>query len=113
MPIPRGEINPQFHPTNSGSFSQISHYISAPIPPRSGFDRVIGVIRGPQAESVVVLCGQDDSGETGLPRHGDPLSRAELGGVEHGRVRVPRPPLRVRESVGAEMQEEGHLRELP
>lgn len=109
MPIPRGEINPQLHTTNSCSLSQFSQHISTPIPPRTRSHRVISVLRGPQAEPIMVLCSQNDSRKTRIFRHTDPLSRIQLSRVEHRWVGVPRPPLRVRESVGAEMQEKGHF----
>jgi len=42
-----------------------------------------------------------------------PLRCVELGGVEDGGVSVAGTPFGVREGVGAEMEEEGHVAQLP
>lgn len=43
----------------------------------------------------------------------DPLSGVEVGGVEDGGVNVAGAPFGVGEGVGSEVEEHGHVAELP
>lgn len=43
----------------------------------------------------------------------DPLGRVDIGGAEYGGVGTTRAPFGIGEGVGAEVEEEGHVLELP
>src|SRR6186713_388823 len=75
--------------------------------------RVPRRFRGPEAEAIVVLRGEDHRLEARIPRRSRPLRRIETRRVEDGRVFFPFSPLPVRERVHAEVDEHREFVALP
>lgn len=113
VPIPRREVNPNPNPRRRRSRRQLGHDVALPALPRGGPHRVVGVGGGPEAEAVVVLGSEDEAGESVVGGGAGPLGGGEGRGVEDGGVGEAGAPLSVGEGVGAEVEEEGHLRLLP
>lgn len=113
MPIPRRQINPKLNTGDRGGVGQFSDDIAGAVLPGAGLDGVIGVERRPEAEAVVVLGGENDAGNSGGFGDGDPVGGVEGGGSEDRRVNVAGSPLGIGEGVGAEVEEEGDVGEVP
>lgn len=60
-----------------------------------------------------MLGSENHAGKSGVLGYSHPLSCVEVGGVEDVGVGVAGTPLGVREGVWAEVEEEGHVAELP
>src|SRR6187431_2812209 len=75
--------------------------------------RVSRRFRGPEAEAVVVLRGEDHRLEARIPRRSRPLRRIEARRVEGGWVFFPFSPLPVRKRVHAEVDEHREFIALP
>src|SRR5262249_12994613 len=63
----------------------------------------------PEAESVVVLRGEDHRAETGVARDACPLPGVERGGRERTGILVAVPPFAIAERVHAEVEEHREL----
>lgn len=61
----------------------------------------------------MVLGGENHARKSRFLGHAYPLRCVEVGGVEEVGVGVAGAPLGVREGVWAEVEEEGHVAELP
>lgn len=111
--VPRGQVNAEADPRRPDRSRCIGKDIAAAAFPRGGGDGVVGVLGGPEAEPVMVLDGEDDPREA--VGRGDvcPLSGVEAIWGEDGRIGAAGSPLGVGEGVGAEVEEEGHLAQLP
>lgn len=113
VPIPRRKVEPEAEAGVLGGGGQVGDNIAGPIPPLARPHRVIGILRGPQGEAVVVFRSQNYSRKSGFFGNSNPLSSIELRRVEHGRVGTAQTPFRVREGVHSEVQEHGHFAKLP
>lgn len=113
MAIPRRKVDSKSNAGVLGGGGELGDDVAAPIPPAGGTDRIVGVIRGPQAEAIVVFGSYDDSRKARVFGDPYPLRCVEFCGVEEGGVDVAGTPLGVGEGVGAEVEEEGHAAELP
>ena len=111
--IPRRQINAEPNAGVLGGGSEVADDVAVAVPPFGGKYRVVSVVRGPQAETVVVLRGKDHAREATFFGNSYPLSGIELCGVEGGGVGVAGTPFRSGEGVDAEMEEHGHVAELP
>ncbi|XLR66689.1 hypothetical protein S83_017361 [Arachis hypogaea] len=85
---------------------------SAGLPGR-GADRIVNVLGKPQAETVVVLVGEDDAVEAVEFGEVYLVSGAKVSRVEEGRVYVAGTPLLSGEGVETEVEEEEHVTQLP
>jgi len=70
-------------------------------------------LRGPEAESVVMLRSQYHRLEARALCGACPLPRVECGGVENGWRLLPVSPLAIRERVHAEVEEDRQLVAMP
>ena len=61
----------------------------------------------------MVLRSQNNARKSRRFGDGNPLTRVEIGGEEDGRIGSSVAPFGVSEGVGAEVEEESHLCELP
>lgn len=113
MTIPRRKVNSKADAGILCGGRKLGDDVAIPVLPVAGTHGIVGVIRGPQAEPVVVFCSEDYCGKTRIFSDPYPLRCVELGGVEDGGVSVAGTPLGVREGVGAEVEEEGHVAQLP
>lgn len=113
VPVPRREVQPQPDTFGARGGGELADDVAGAALPRRGGHRVVRQGRGPEAEAVVVLGREHDAPEPSRRRRARPLARVERGGREHGRVGAAGAPLGIREGVGAEVEEEGHLGELP
>ena len=111
--IPRREVDPEADAGVPGGGGEFADDVPLAAPPSAGTHGIIGVLRGPQAEAVVVLGRDDHAREAAFFGDSYPLSGAEVCGVEDGGVHVAGTPLRVVEGVDAEVEEECHVAELP
>lgn len=111
--IPGRKVKPQSDTCFPSSVSKVTHNVTTAIPPGARADRVVGVVGGPQAEPIVVFGGENDARKARVFGDLDPLSGVELRGVEDRRVSVACAPLGVREGIGSEVEEHGHVPELP
>ena len=113
MSIPRRKVKPQIDPCLPGRLSQLANDISSPISPRAGADRVVGVLTGPQAKPIMVFGRENYARKSRVLGDSDPLSGVESRRVEDGGIRAAGAPLGVCEGIGPEVEEEGHVGELP
>jgi hypothetical protein len=74
---------------------------------------VLGELRGPEAEPIVVLGGQDEQLDAGVFEHSRPLAGVKVGRVEQRWVFLALTPLAVGEGVHAKMGKGDELVPLP
>ena len=111
--VPRGDVNPELHPTPLASDGKLAQHIAFAIAPRAFAHSVRAHGIGPQTEAVVMLGRKDNSLKASLLRHIHPLVAIESGGIEDILRLRTLTPLQPREGVGAEMAEHVHLHPLP
>jgi len=111
--IPRRKVNSKADAGILGGGGELGDDVAVPVFPVAGTHGIVGVIRGPQAEPIVVFCSEEYCRKARIFGDLYPLRCVELGGVEDGGVSVAGTPLGVREGVGAEVEEEGHVAQLP
>lgn len=111
--IPWREVDTHSNPKLSGGGSQFSHEVTGASAPGAGADGVVGIRGRPKAEAVVVLGCEDHAGEASGSCGAGPLAGVEGVGTEDGGRDAAGAPFGIGEGVGAEVEEEGHLAELP
>jgi hypothetical protein len=74
---------------------------------------VLGELRGPEAEPIVVLGGQDEQLDAGVFEHSRPLAGVKVGRVEQRWVFLALTPLAVGEGVHAKVGKGDKLVPLP
>src|SRR5439155_15564015 len=111
--VPRREIQTGFESFGVAGVNELAHDVALTVAPRTPRDRVVGRLRLPEAESVVVLCGENHRAEARRARGPRPLPRVERRRREDARVFAAVAPLAIGEGVDAEVQEERELIPLP
>ena len=111
--VPGREIERQLQPVLAAGFRQFGHNVTLAVLVGRPADVVVRALEGPQAETVVVLGGQDDSLHACRHKGLGPLLTVQPGGLESLGVGIPIPPFAVIEGVQAEMDEGISLHLLP
>ena len=111
--VPGRKINAELQSLPTASGGNLFHHVAFAAAPRAVLHGMLGVSAGPKTEPIVVLGGQDQIPEPGLPRDMRPLTRIQLARIKQpGSFRAVA-PLPVRECVHAEMQETVELHFVP
>ena len=82
--IPWREVDPEPEVVLPACVGYLAHYITLAITPRTVLHGVFGVFRGPEAEAVVVLAGQNQSVHPRFCCRADDLVRIESSRCKHG-----------------------------
>src|SRR3954447_15904488 len=96
-----------------GGLRNLLDDIALAIAPGTAGNGVFGGLGGPEAESVVMLGGEDDFAHAGIGKRAGNRVGVELYRVEEGRRFVAVTPFLVCEGVDGEMQEAGELQVMP
>lgn len=113
MAIPRGEVEAGVNPGGLRGGDKLLNDVAGAIFPRTSADRMAGVFGRPEAEAVMVFCGQDHQRNTCIHGCSYPLVCVEADRVEYSRVFVAGAPFGVGERVDSEVKEHDDLPLLP
>ena len=113
MTVPGRAVQTDLEVLLPAGVDELAHHISLAATKRAARHRVSRGLRGPQAETVVVLGGEDHRLEARVPRDTRPLPGVEPGRVEDGRTLGAISPFPVGEGVDAEMDEHRQFIALP
>ena len=111
--VPRREVDAEGEPVPPARVGDLADDVALAAAPGAVLDGVLGELRGPQAEAVVVLGGEDEALQARRLRRADDLVGVEVGRVEDRRGLVPVAPLLVGEGVHREVQEAVDLELVP
>ena len=111
--VPGGEVDAEFHAVFVARLPELPHDVAVTSEPGGGLDGMRCRSRRPQAEAVVVLCGENHELYPRVAERAHPLAGVEPGGVEDGRVLLPVAPFAVGKGVHSEMQEGCQAEFLP
>ena len=100
-----GEVDAQFQAVFPAGLREFAKDVALAVLVARGHDAVGGVAGLPEAESVMVLHGEDDHLHAGLLHVTAPFIGVKLLEVEDRGVLESRTPFALREGVGTEMQE--------
>ena len=91
MAVPGREIQADLQALRAKGIHKLADQVAAPTAPWRKLDRVVGGRTRPQAESIVVFCGEDADLQAGLSGHARPLTAVELGRMKYLGDSVPSP----------------------
>ena len=91
----------------------LSDHITPAILPGTVPNTVLGMSRRPQAETIVVLTGEDQARHTGRGSSRGDLIGVEIAGLEDPGTLVTEAPLPIGKSVHAEVEEAVELMWVP
>src|SRR5438105_12656142 len=111
--IPRRQIDAEFETRSRAGFGDFFDDVPPPAAPGTVLDRVLGVLRRPEAEAIVVLAGENQALHPAVFRSRDDLVGIEVRGIENRRRFIAIAPLAVRECVHGEMEEAVELHFVP
>ena len=111
--VPGREVEAELEAVLTAGGGQFAHDVALAVLVGGVADAVVGVFRGPQAETVVVLGGEDDAFHAGGLHRGGPLTGVQPGGGETAQWCIAVAPLAVAEGVGAEVYEGVSFHLLP
>ena len=111
--IPGGEIEAEEQAVLAAGLAQLAYQVAFAVLPRAVFDGIVGGLRGPEAEAIVVLGGEDDPLHPSTLEGGDPLLGVESLGSEGLRGGITVAPLEVVESIEPEVHEGVGFQFLP
>ena len=111
--IPRRQIDSQFKSFCPTGIRHLPHNISLSILPGGRRHREVGIFRGPQTETVVMLAGQKHQFHPSLLGCTHPLSGIQLRRVEQGEVFLTCSPLSIRERIDTKTDKTSSLHLLP
>ena len=111
--VPWGEVEAEEQAVLAARLAELADEVALPILPRAVLHRVLGGLRGPEAEAVVVLGGEDDALHAGALERAHPLLGVEALGGEGLSGSIAIAPLEVVEGVEAEVHEGVSLQLLP
>ena len=111
--VPGRQVDAEFEPGGCAGLGELGNHVSLPVPPRTIFDRMRGVLRWPQTKAVVVLGGEDEPLHAAAAGGVDDLGGTEIARVEDIRGFVAQPPFAVAKGVDGEVQEPIKLMGVP
>ena len=111
--VPGGKVDAELQPVASAGLCEFADDVAGAVLIRRRGDRIVGELRRPEAEAIVMLSRQDDSLYAGGFEGPHPLLAVKPRRVEDSRIGVTVSPLAVRESIGPEMDECPDLVLLP
>ena len=111
--VPRREVHAKLEPRLATCLAQLPQNVARAAFPGARLHRMRTHSRGPIAESIVVLGGDDHAGDASRFHHAHPLSRIKRGGCERGGGFVAVTPFAVREGVWTEVDEPREFHVLP
>ena len=98
--VPRGQVDAELKSVASAGLCEFADNVAGAVLVRRCGDRIVGELRRPEAEAVMMLCRQDDSLYAGGFEGPHPLLAVKPRRVEDSRIGVTVSPLAVRESIG-------------
>ena len=102
--IPRRQVDAKFEPSRRTSLGELGDDIALTVAPRAVFDRMGGVLRGPQTKAVVVLGGKDEAVHAATTGAVDDLGGIEITRIENCRGFVAQTPFAVGKGVDGKVQ---------
>src|SRR2546425_6980789 len=111
--VPRREVHAEFDALPGAGRRDFLDDVAASCTPRTVLDRVLGIARRPETETVVVFAGEDQPFHPAVPRGSYDLVGIKIGGIEQRGRLVAVTPLAVGKRVEREMQEAVELELVP
>src|SRR5699024_540895 len=111
--VPWREVEAEFHPVPPARIGDLAYYIAVTVLPGGRGHGVAGGRRGPQAEPVMVLGGQDHVFRSDVVGETDPFVGIEVIGVEDLWGEGAVAPLLTSEGVNPEVKEDAEAITLP
>ena len=111
--VPGRKIRAEAQAVLAAGVGNLADHVAVPPVPGAVLDRVLGVLAGPQAETVVMLAGEHQPAQAGRLGRADDLVGVEIGGIEDLLRFVAEAPFPVGKRVHAEMQEAINLPVMP
>jgi len=111
--IPGGEVDAELEALSAAGVGEFAHDIAVAFAPGAGLDGMGGVGAGPEAESVVVFGGEDETGHAGHFGGAGDLVGVEVGGVENRGAFVAVAPFTVGEGIHREVNEAVEFHGMP
>ena len=113
MAVPRRQIHTHLQSLFTAGLCQFAQHIPLAVAKRAVAHAVVGIHRGPEAETIVMLGGDDDATQTGSLAGPCPLPGIESGGGEEAWRSVAISPFTVFKRVQPEVDEGIGLQLLP
>ena len=111
--VPRRKVDAESDAVAPGGFRDIAHHVAVAAAPRARTNRVFRGGGGPQAETVMMLGGEDDAFHAGLRQRFHDRVRVESRGGEKVWILVAVAPLLAGERIHGEMQKRGGFELMP
>ncbi len=113
MPIPGRDVDAIMHPFGAAGLDKLLHNVAMAVLPRAVPDTMLGVLAGPEAETIVMLGGEDHPRDArGLGRC-HPLACIQIRWIEQLFILFSIAPFVVGEGIHAKMDKCGDLIALP
>src|SRR5438270_9654854 len=113
MPVPRRKVHAKPKSIFSCRVRHLPDDVAVPVFPSAAFDTVVGLLSGPEAETVMMFCNQHEISCARCLDRPHPLLRIEIRGRKNLRISSAVSPFTVQKCVGAEVQDHSELKILP